>query len=124
MGRFLKERKPLAAIALTVDTSALTAIGNDYGYEYVFERQLRGVGRKGDVLVGISTSGNSKNVVLALQEARKLGIGTIGLTGSKGGAMEEFCDVLIKAPGHRTDFIQQLHIVVGHTLCGLVEESL
>jgi D-sedoheptulose 7-phosphate isomerase len=124
MGRFLKEREPLSALALTVDTSTLTAIGNDYGYEYVFERQVRGIGRPGDVLVGISTSGNSHNVVLALKTGRKKGIATIGMTGANGGVMEEFCDLMIKVPAHRTDQIQQLHIVVGHALCGLVEEAL
>ena len=123
-GRFLKERAPLPALALTVDTSALTAIGNDYGYEHVFSRQLRGIGRAGDVLVAISTSGGSRNVIAALQAAREMGVRTIGLSGSNGGPMQEFCDICIKAPAHRTDYIQQLHIAVGHILCGLVEEAL
>lgn len=123
MGRFLRDRTPLPALALTVDTSALTAIGNDYGYEFVFSRQLRGIGRAGDVLVGISTSGGSRNVVDALRAAREMGIRTVGLTGIKGGAMEEFCDICIKAPGGRTDHIQQLHIIIGHILCDMVEEA-
>lgn len=124
MGRFLKDRDPLPALALTVDTSAITAIGNDYGYEHIFSRQLRGIGRAGDVLVAISTSGGSRNVIAALKAAREIGVRTIGLTGSNGGPMQEFCDICIKAPAHRTDHIQQLHIAVGHILCGLVEEAL
>ncbi|MBF0561644.1 MAG: D-sedoheptulose 7-phosphate isomerase [Alphaproteobacteria bacterium] len=123
MGRFMRERDPLPALALTVDTSALTAIGNDYGYENVFSRQLRGIGRSGDVLVGISTSGNSRNVVLALEAARRMGIHTIGLTGTNPGLMQELCDVLVNVPAARTDLIQQMHITVGHILCGLIEEA-
>jgi len=124
MGRFLKDRNPLPAMALSVDTSALTAIANDYGYEHVFSRQLRGLGRPGDVLIAISTSGRSRNVVAALETARENGFGTIGLCGANGGLMEEYCDVCIKAPAERTDLIQQLHITIGHILCGLVEEAL
>jgi D-sedoheptulose 7-phosphate isomerase len=124
MGRFLKDRAPLPALALTVDTSALTAIGNDYGYEHVFSRQLRGIGRGGDCVVGISTSGNSRNVVAALEVAREMGIRTVGLTGATGGMMAQLCDVCIRVPSERTDQIQQMHIVVGHILCGLVESRL
>ena len=123
MGRFLVDRAPLPAISLTTDTSALTAIGNDYGYDQVFSRQLRGLGRTGDALVAISTSGNSRNVVAALQAARQMGIGTIGLTGGNGGQMAAMCDVCICVPAERTDQIQQLHITIGHILCGLVEEA-
>lgn len=123
MGRFLRDRAPLAALSLTVDTSAITAIGNDFGYEYVFSRQLAGIGRKGDALVGISTSGNSKNVIGALETARRMGIRTIGLTGGNGGAMAEHCDVCIRVPASRTDQIQQMHIAIGHILCGLVEDA-
>lgn len=123
MGRFLVDRAPLAAVSLTTDTSALTAIGNDYGYEHVFSRQLRGLGRKGDVLVGISTSGNSKNVIAALEMARKMDIRTIGLTGGNGGSMQQWCNVCLCVPAQRTDMIQQMHITLGHMMCGLVEEA-
>lgn len=123
MGRFMKDRAPLPALSLTVDTSALTAIGNDYGYEQVFARQLRGIGRKGDVLIGITTSGNSKNVVLALAAAREMGIKTIAFTGSKGGEAAIHADLCIKVPSDRTDQIQQMHIAIGHIVCGLVEEA-
>lgn len=124
MGRFLRDRNPLPALALTVDTSALTAIGNDFGYEHVFARQLRGIGRPGDVLVGLSTSGNSANIVAALKLARELGIHSVGMTGVGGGLMEQFCDICLKAPARRTDHIQELHIIVGHICCGLVEAAL
>jgi D-sedoheptulose 7-phosphate isomerase len=124
VGRFLKEREPLAAISLTVDTSALTAIANDYGYDQVFARQLRGIGRAGDVLVAISTSGRSANIVAAVKTARLIGIRTIGLTGAHGGAMPDLCELCIKVPADRSDQVQQLHITIGHILCGLVEESL
>lgn len=124
MGRYLKDRPPMSAIALTVDTSAITAIGNDYGYKDVFARQLRGIGRTGDVLVGLSTSGNSENVVEALSAARTRGIATIGMTGRNAGKFEPLCDVLIKAPASRTNRIQELHIAIGHMLCGFVEETL
>jgi len=124
MGRYLRDRAPLPAMALTVDTSALTAIGNDYGYAEVFARQLRGIGRPGDVLVGISTSGASANVLRALEDARAMGIGTIGLTGTSGGPIAELSDVCIKVPATRTNRIQEMHICVGHILCGFVEDGL
>jgi D-sedoheptulose 7-phosphate isomerase len=123
MGRYLRDRKPLPALALTVDTSALTAIGNDYGYEHVFSRQLRGVGRKGDVLFGLSTSGNSANVVQAFTAAKEMGIQTIALTGEGGGKLADMADVAIKVPSDKTNVIQEMHIVIGHTLCGYVEEE-
>jgi D-sedoheptulose 7-phosphate isomerase len=123
MGRFLKDRKPLAALALTVDTSALTAIGNDYGYDLIFARQFEGIGRPGDMLVGISTSGNSRNVINALEKAKAIGARTIGLTGAQGGAMANICDICLRVPSERTDHIQEMHIAVGHILCGLVEEA-
>lgn len=122
MGRFLVDRAPLAALALTVDTSALTAIGNDYGYEHVFSRQLHGIGKPGDVLIGISTSGNSRNVIEAFNKARELGIHTIALTGQSGGQLRQLSDLCIAVPASRTDHIQQLHIAVGHAMCGIVEE--
>jgi D-sedoheptulose 7-phosphate isomerase len=123
-GRFLRDRAPLAALALTVDTSALTAIANDFGYDHVFSRQLRGIGRKGDTLVAISTSGRSPNVIEAIRAARDMGIATVGLTGSDGGQMRQLCNVCIAVPAERTDHIQQLHITVGHILCGLIEDGL
>jgi D-sedoheptulose 7-phosphate isomerase len=123
MGRFLVDRHPLPAISLTVDTSALTAIGNDYGYENVFSRQLSGIGHAGDVLVGISTSGNSRNVLLAIEVAREKGIKVVGLAGEKGGAMSDECDLCLRVPATRTDRIQEMHIAVGHMICGLVEEG-
>jgi D-sedoheptulose 7-phosphate isomerase len=124
MGRYLRDRAPLAALALTVDTSALTAIGNDYGYAEVFARQLRGVGRRGDVLVGLSTSGNSANVIAAIEAAREMGIITLGMTGMNRGRMDDLSDILIKVPATRTNRIQEMHIAVGHMLCGFVEDAL
>jgi D-sedoheptulose 7-phosphate isomerase len=124
MGRFLVDRQPLAAIALTVDTSALTAIANDYSYDDVFSRQVRGIGTPGDVLVGISTSGNSRNVLSALETAKAIGIATIGLTGRSGGAMCELCDVAICVPSNETNHVQEMHIVIGHFLCAEIERML
>jgi len=122
-GRFLHDRKPLAGLALTVDTSALTAIGNDYGYEQVFSRQLRGLGRAGDALVAITTSGNSPNVLEAIKAAREIGIKVVGLTGAGGGKLVAAADLCIRVPADRTDHIQEMHIAVGHMLCGIVEEA-
>ena len=123
-GRFLRDRQPLAAMALTVDSSALTAIGNDYGYEQIFSRQVTGIGRSGDVLVAISTSGESANVVEAAKAARHKGIHVIALTGANGGALAAEADLRINIPAERTDLIQQAHITVGHILCGLVEKTI
>jgi len=120
-GRFLKERAPLAGIALTVDTSALTAIGNDYSFAEVFARQLKGLGRQGDALVAISTSGNSANVLEAAKSARALGIKVVAFTGASGGKLAALADLAIKVPADRTDHIQEMHITVGHLLCGIVE---
>lgn len=124
MGRFLFDRDPMAAVSLTVDTSALTAIGNDYGYEHVFARQLRGIGRAGDVLLGMSTSGNSANVVKAFEAAREMGIVTIGLTGENGGRMADLSDILVAVPHKQTNHIQEAHITIGHLICALVESAL
>lgn len=124
MGRFLIDRNPLPAVSLTVDTSALTAIGNDYGYEHVFSRQLRGIGQPGDVIFGMSTSGNSANVVAAFELARETGIRTIGLTGRSGGRMAACSDILIAVPHDKTNHIQEAHIAIGHVICAIVEESL
>lgn len=123
-GRFLIDRAPLPAMALTVNTSSLTAIANDFGYDEVFARQVRGIGRHGDVLVGISTSGNSANVVAALQAAREGGIVTIGLVGAGGGRMEPLCDLCLKVPSAATPRIQEMHILVGHIVCDIVERTL
>ena len=123
-GRFIKDRKPLAALALSTDTSALTCIGNDYSFEEVFARQVQGLGSAGDVLVGISTSGNSRNVIRAAEEAKKLDMLVIGLLGRDGGALCELCDVAIVVPSKITARIQESHILIGHTLCGLIEEQL
>lgn len=124
MGRFLIDREPMAAISLTVDTSALTAIGNDYGYDKVFSRQLRGLARPDDVLVGLSTSGNSENIVSAFEAARNMGVKTIGLTGRGGGRMASLSDLLIAVDDDRTSHIQEAHIVIGHMLCAFVEDAL
>jgi D-sedoheptulose 7-phosphate isomerase len=121
LGRYLRERDPLPAVALNTNSSAVTAIGNDYGYEHTFSRQLRALAVRGDVAVGISTSGNSPNVVEALICARSLGLFTIGLTGAKGGKMRDVVDVLIAAPSDETPRIQECHILAGHALCDAVE---
>jgi D-sedoheptulose 7-phosphate isomerase len=124
MGRYRFDRRPLPALALTVDTSALTAIGNDYGFNAVFARQLRGVARAGDVLLAISTSGRSPNVIEGVRVARDLGVGTIGLTGADGAEMAPLCDVLIAVPSAQTNHVQEMHIAVGHMICGIVESEL
>jgi D-sedoheptulose 7-phosphate isomerase len=126
LSRFRFDRHPLPAIALTTDTSVLTAIGNDYGYEQVFERQLRGLGRRGDVFVAISTSGKSPSVLAALRAARDIGVTTVGFTGSGPGtaAMRSLCDHLLAAPSDDTPLIQQIHITAGHAVCEIVERNL
>ncbi len=124
IGRFEKERAPLAAIALTTDTSALTAIGNDYGFDHVYERQVNGLGSRADVLIGISTSGRSKNIVKALEAGRARGLVNIGFTGKDPRDMTSICDVILHAPSDRTAVIQQIHITAAHVICGLVERRL
>ena len=124
LGRYQYDRPAMPAVALTVDTSALTAIGNDYGYDAVFSRQLSGLGVAGDVLVGISTSGNSKNVIEAINTAKAMQMKTIGLTGQGGGEMARLCDLCICVPSDATNHIQEMHIAVGHYLCGVVEQTL
>lgn len=121
MGRYKFDRDPLPAMSLTVDTSALTAIGNDYGYEKVFSRQLRGIGKAGDVLVGISTSGNSKNIIDAFLVAKEKGIKTVAFTGILGGKMKEIADICLNVPSDITNNIQEMHIASGHIICGIVE---
>lgn len=113
----------MAAIALTTDTSILTAVGNDYGYDEIFARQVEGLGRQGDVLIGISTSGNSKNVVKAVEKARDTGMHTIALTGEGGGKLAELCDITLAIPSKVTARIQEMHILVGHIICELLEEE-
>jgi len=124
LGRFELERAPLPAVALSVNSSTVTAIANDYGFETVFERQILGLGRAGDLLVGLSTSGNSANVLLALQAARRIGVRTIGLTGEDGGAMAAACDLCLRVPSRITARIQEMHIAVGHIVCELAEAAL
>ena len=125
LSRFNFDRNPLPAIALTTDSSVLTAIGNDYGFERTFERQVRGLGKPGDVFIAISTSGRSPNVIAALKAAREVGMTTIGFTGSgANGVMQPLCDHCLAAPGAETPLIQQIHIVAAHAICGLVESSL
>jgi phosphoheptose isomerase len=123
VGRFVFERKPLPAIALTTDTSALTAIGNDYGYEHVFARQVEALGNPGDVLVAITTSGTSKNVLAAVASARELGMKVIGLTGAKGAAFLASCDAGIAVPSTNTARIQENHITIGNLLCEVLDEA-
>ena len=124
MVRFTFDRNPLPAIALTTDTSALTAAGNDYGFDHVFERQVRGLGRKNDVFIGITTSGRSPNVIAALKAAREIGVVTIGFTGTGGAAMKSLCDLMLIAPSPETALIQQIHITAAHAICGVVERDL
>ncbi len=124
VGRFVSDREPVPAVALTTDTSALTAIANDYGYDRVFERQLRGLGKAGDVAIGISTSGDSPNVVRALTAARAAGIAAAGLTGGNGGALKDAADPVLVVPSSETPRIQEMHILVGHLLCAAIERGL
>lgn len=124
LSRLNYDRAPLAAIALTTDSSVMTAIGNDYGYEQIFERQVRGLGRPGDVFFGISTSGRSKNILRAIEAAKANGLVTVGFTGRSGGDMVSLCDLCLRAPSDSTPLIQQIHITAGHIICGLVEEAL
>ena len=123
-GRFVHDRRPLAALALTTDTSALTCISNDYAFDQVFTRQIQALGRPGDALVAISTSGNSPNVLAATDAARALGMPCVGLLGRDGGALRGRCDPAIIVPSQVTARIQEAHILIGHSLCGMVEALL
>lgn len=123
-GRFYKDRDPLPSEALHVNTSYLTAVANDYSYNEVYSRIIKGSGKSGDVLVGLSTSGNSANIVAAFEQAKKQGMTTVGLTGATGGKMKEASDYLLNVPSTDTPRIQEAHIVLGHIICQLVEESL
>ena len=122
-GRYKTERRGLAGIALTTDTSALTAIGNDYGYDRIFDRQVEALANKGDLLLGISTSGNSQNVINALKLGQELGCKTLGFSGRNGGKMNEVCDINLIVPSDNTPRIQEMHILFGHTICQIIDES-
>ena len=124
VGRFHRERQPLPAIALTTDSSALTSIANDYGFDQVFARQLRALGRKGDVAVAISTSGNSANVLEAVREANEAGMLTVGLTGGDGGRLASEVKYNLNVPHASVPRIQEIHIMIGHILCSLVDEHM
>ena len=123
VSRFLIERNGLPAIALTTDTSILTAIGNDYGYEMVFSRQIEALGRKGDLLFAYSTSGNSQNILKAVETAKKMGISVVGMTGLNRGKLDTMCDFIFKTPSMRTPQIQEGHLIAGHAICALVEKQ-
>lgn len=124
VNRFYFDREGLPAIALTTDTSVLTAIGNDYSFDILFSRQLSSLGNKGDVFWALSTSGNSENILKALAECRNRGIISIGFTGAKGGKMAELCDIIIKVPSTETPRIQEMHILLSHIICALVEKEM
>ena len=124
VSRFAFDRPGLSAFALTTDTSILTAVGNDYGYEKLFSRQVQSHGKAGDFFIGYSTSGKSPNILKAFEEARSLGLITIGMTGNRGGPMRELCDYLLEVPSSDTPKIQEGHLVLGHILCGLVESAI
>ena len=123
-GRFYNDRPPLYAEALHVNSSYITAVANDYSYEATYARMVEAAGREGDVLVGISTSGNSPNVVKAMQKANEIGMLTVGLTGRDGGKIQEICDIMIRIPSDDTPRIQEAHILVGHIICQLIEEEM
>lgn len=123
IGRFQKERKALSAIALTTDTSILTALGNDYGFDIIFSRQIEGLAQKGDVAFGISTSGNSKNVIEGIKKAKRLGLTTISLTGCLGGKLAKLTDISLVVPSNKTARIQESHICIAHAICELVENQ-
>jgi len=124
VGRFVSDRRALPAIALTTDTSALTAIANDYGYDDVFSRQVAGLAQQGDVILGISTSGNSGSILAACDAGRSAGCHVVGLTGRDGGSLIEHCDAAVIAPSKETAHIQECHIIVIHLLCALIEQGL
>jgi D-sedoheptulose 7-phosphate isomerase len=124
IGRYKRDRPAYAAIALTTDTSALTAIANDYGFEQVFARQVAGLGQRGDVLLALSTSGRSMNILAALRTARECGLVTVGFTGSKGEALRALCDHLLVAPSDDTPIVQQIHLTVGHAICDEIEQAM
>ncbi len=124
VGRFEKERRPLFALALHGNTSSLTAIGNDYGYKYVYSRQVEAFANKGDIVIGLSTSGNSKNIITAMKKAKELGCIVIGMTGNSNSQMDEVADYIFKANSTRTSIIQEQHITVGHIWSKIIEDSI
>lgn len=125
VGKLNFDRPPLAAIALTTDTSILTAIGNDYGFEHVFSRQIEALGKPGDVLIAISTSGNSENILRAIHTAKHLDIKVVGKTGNNGGNMlHSGCDIIYQAPSINTQEIQEMHMKIGHAYCGMIEQKM
>ena len=124
VGRFKKERKAIPALALTVDTSSLTALGNDYGFDTIFERQVEALANKNDTVIGISTSGNSENVVRAINKANSIGAFTIGLLGNDGGKLKDAVNLPIIIPSNDTARIQEVHITIGHIICEIIEEDL
>lgn len=121
VGRFKRERKGMPSIALTTDSSIITSVGNDYGFEHIFSRQVEAIGKPGDILVGITTTGNSGNVVAAIQAGKKVGLTTVGLLGNDGGKMRSLCDHSLVVPSTDTARIQESHILIGHILCELIE---
>lgn len=123
-GRFYSDRDPLPSEALHCNTSYLTAVANDYGYDFVYSRLLKGMAKPGDILVGLSTSGNSTNIINAFEMARQIGVITVGFTGTTGGKMADLCDILINVPSNDTPRIQESHIMLGHIACELVERNL
>ena len=124
VSRFFFDRPALPAIALTTDTSIMTAIGNDYGYETLFSRQVAAHGQPGDMLIALSTSGNSPNILAALRQARELGVTTVGLTGDGGGKMNDLCDLIIRVPSTVTPRIQEVHELICHTVCAYIEQQI
>ena len=124
VGRYKLERPAMRSIALTTDTSILTAVGNDYGYDLIFSRLLKGTAKKGDVIVGISTSGNSKNIINAFEASKEMGVSIIAMTGETGGKMKDYADILLNVPSKDTPRIQESHIMIGHIICELVETEM
>ena len=124
VGRYLKNRKPLPSIALTTDTSVITAIGNDFSFDEIFSRQIESVGNPGDILYAITTSGKSKNIINALKKAKNMGIKTIGITGIQSNSIEGLCDVIVNVPPSRPDRIQEMHIAIGQIICEMIEKKL
>lgn len=123
-GRYYLDRDPLHAEALHTDTSFMTAVANDFSYDDVYSRLIKGIGKEGDIIIGLSTSGNSTNIVNALKQAKELGLKTIGFTGENGGEINQYCDILLKVPSNDTPRIQEAHLLIGHAICELVEKKL
>ncbi len=124
VSRFMKDRRSLAAIALTTDTSIITSISNDHGYQFIFSRQIEGIGEKGDIAFAYSTSGKSLNVINGLKKAKQLGICTVGFTGMNGGDLKKYCDLIVKIPSDSVPRIQEGHLLLGHIICQIVEEEI